>query len=73
MLTDKMNRQTETKTRRSWQPVLTTYLPEPLDLFASTCVMSVDGVTFPVVDVNLLHAAQHQLPAHAHTLTSLSK
>lgn len=45
----------------------TTYLPEPLDLFASTRVVSVDGATLPVVNVNLLHATQHQLPAHRHT------
>jgi len=44
----------------------TDYLPEPLDLSASACVMSIDGATFPVVNVNLLHTAQHQLRRHTH-------
>jgi len=41
--------------------VKSAYLPEPLDLLASTGVVTIDGVTFPVVNVNLLHATQHQL------------
>ena len=37
------------------------YLPEPLDLFAILGVVPVDGVPLPVVDVDLLHAAQQEL------------
>lgn len=37
------------------------HLPEPLDLFAVLGVVPVDGVLLPVVHVDLLHAAQHQL------------
>lgn len=38
-----------------------TDLPEPLDLFAVLGVVPVDGVFLPVVHVDLLHPAQHQL------------
>lgn len=37
------------------------HLPEPLDLLAVLGVVPVDGVLLPVVHVDLLHAAQHQL------------
>jgi len=47
----------------------TGYLPEPLDLLASACVMSIDGATFPVVDIDLLHATQHQLQIHTQKQT----
>lgn len=39
----------------------TTHLPEPNDLLAVFGVVPVDGVALPVVNVHLLHAAQHQL------------
>ena len=38
-----------------------TDLPEPLDLLGALGVVAVDGVPLPVVDVDLLHAAEHQL------------
>lgn len=38
-----------------------TDLPKPLHLFGAARVVAVDGVALPVVDVDLLHAAQHQL------------
>ena len=38
-----------------------TDLPEPDDLFATASVMSVDGVSLPVSEVDLLHATQHHL------------
>lgn len=37
------------------------HLPEPLDLLAALGVMPVDGVLLPVIQVNFLHATQHQL------------
>jgi len=37
------------------------YLPEPLDLFRALGVVPEDGVPLPVVDVDFLHAAEHQL------------
>lgn len=41
-----------------------TDLPEPDDLLAVARVVPVDGVPLPVVEVDLLHAAQHHLPRH---------
>ena len=38
-----------------------THLPEPDDLFAAASVVSVDGVSLPVGEVDLLHATQHHL------------
>ena len=38
-----------------------TYLPEPLDLLGVACVMSVDCVLLPIINVDLLHTTQHQL------------
>ena len=37
------------------------YLPEPLDLLAILCVVPVDGVSLPIIHVNLLHSAQQEL------------
>lgn len=37
------------------------YLPEPLDLLGIAGVVAVDRVALPIIDVDLLHAAQHQL------------
>lgn len=38
-----------------------TDLPEPEDLLAAACVVSVDGVPLPVCQVDLLHPTQHHL------------
>ena len=35
------------------------YLPEPLYLLAATSVVAIDCELFPLVDVYLLHTAQH--------------
>lgn len=37
------------------------YLPEPLYLFAVAGVVSVDCVSLPLVDIQFLHATEHQL------------
>lgn len=37
------------------------YLPEPVDLLAVLCVVSIDGVFLPVGQIDLLHPAKHQL------------
>lgn len=42
-----------------------TDLPEPDDLFAVPGVVSIDRVPLPVLQVHLLHAAEHHL--HTHT------
>lgn len=36
-------------------------LPEPDDLFTAAGVVSVDGVSLPVCQVDLLHTTQHYL------------
>lgn len=38
-----------------------THLPKPNDLLAIPVVVAINGVALPIVDINLLHAAQHQL------------
>lgn len=40
---------------------LHTDLPEPDDLFTAASIVSVDGVSLPVYQVNLLHTTQHDL------------
>lgn len=35
-----------------------TYLPEPLNLFAILGVVPVDGVSLPVIHVDFLHSAE---------------
>lgn len=42
------------------------YLPEPDDLFAVSCIVTIHCVPLPVLQVYLLHAAQHDLD-HTHT------
>lgn len=37
------------------------YLPEPNNLFAVSIVMTINGVSLPVVNINFLHATKHQL------------
>ncbi len=51
----------------SRQPWTNTHLPKPLYLFAVRVVMSVDCIAFPVIDVDVLHAAQHQLQRQSQT------
>lgn len=44
------------------------YLPEPDDLFAVPSVVTIHRVPLPVLQVYLLHAAQHHLyPTHIPT------
>ena len=40
---------------------LLTYLPEPLYLFCSSCVVPIYRVPLPLIDINLLHTTQHEL------------
>lgn len=42
-------------------PVNSLYLPEPEDLFTASSIVSVNGVSLPVDQVDLLHPTQHYL------------
>ena len=42
----------------AWKQI---YLPKPLDLFRVARVVTIYCTGFPVIDINLLHATQHQL------------
>lgn len=44
-------------------PVTRLYLPEPEDLFTASSIVSVNGVSLPVDQVDLLHPTQHYLQA----------
>lgn len=47
---------------------LHTDLPEPDDLFTAASIVSVDGVSLPVYQVNLLHTTQHDLGRNTFSL-----
>lgn len=44
------------------------YLPEPEDLFTASSIVSVNGVSLPVDQVDLLHPTQHYLHESQETL-----
>ncbi len=47
----------------SYETIVTSvsHLPEPDDLFAVACVVTINGVPLPVLQIHLLHATQHHL------------
>lgn len=45
------------------------HLPEPDYLFAVACVVTIDRVPLPVLQIHLLHATQHHLQTHKRPVT----
>lgn len=51
---------------RGTEEKVNSHLPEPDDLFAVACVVTIHCVPLPVLKIHFLHATQHHLHTHTH-------